>query len=135
VYTGRLVGEVLHGPAKAAAVRTLAEREGLELARCSAYSDSINDLAMLCAVGHAVAVNPDSALRAEAKRRGWQIHDFRTGRKAARVGVPSVVGLGALGGGLAAAQARRRARVRARRPAPARLWGVLTRPALAPRRR
>ena len=31
VYTGRLVGGLLHGQAKAAAVRALAEREGLDL--------------------------------------------------------------------------------------------------------
>ena len=56
--------------------------------RCAAYSDSINDLPMLRLVGRPVAVNPDSALRAEARDRGWEIRDFRTGRKAARVGVP-----------------------------------------------
>ncbi len=33
VYTGRLVGDVLHGEAKAAAVRALAEAEGFDLAR------------------------------------------------------------------------------------------------------
>ena len=47
VYTGRLVGDMLHGPAKAEAIKALAEREGLDLARCSAYSDSYNDLPML----------------------------------------------------------------------------------------
>ena len=41
LYTGRLVGEPLHGPAKAEAVRALAEREGLDLSRCTAYSDSV----------------------------------------------------------------------------------------------
>jgi HAD superfamily hydrolase (TIGR01490 family) len=97
VYTGRLVGEVLHGEAKAAAVRALAERAGLDLSRCAAYSDSINDLPMLSLVGRPVAVNPDSALRVEARRRGWEIRDFRTGRKAARVGVPAALGLGAVG--------------------------------------
>ena len=51
---------------------------------------------MLSAVGTAVAVNPDSELRDIAKARGWQIRDFRTGRKAARIGVPSVLGAGAL---------------------------------------
>ena len=40
IYTGRLVGDVLHGPAKAHAVRALAVREGLNLRRCTAYSDS-----------------------------------------------------------------------------------------------
>jgi HAD superfamily hydrolase (TIGR01490 family) len=112
VYTGRLVGDVLHGEAKAAAVRALAEREGLDLARCSAYSDSINDLPMLSLVGRAVAVNPDSALRAEAKRRGWEVRDFRTGRKAARIGIPTALGLGAAAGGIAAGLAARRAQQR-----------------------
>jgi len=107
-YTGRLVGEPLHGPAKVAAVLALAEREGLDLARCTAYSDSINDVPMLDAVGRAVAVNPDSALRMEARARGWEVRDFRTGRKAAKVGVPTALGLGAVGGGVAAALALRR---------------------------
>ena len=114
VYTGHLVGEVLHGEAKAAAVRALAAREGLDLQHCSAYSDSINDLPLLSLVGRAVAVNPDSALRAEAKRRGWEIRDFRTARKAARVGVPAALALGAAGGGVAAGIAARRAQRRGR---------------------
>src|SRR5919198_893684 len=109
VYTGRLVGEVLHGEAKAAAVRGLAEREGLDLAHCSAYSDSINDLPMLSLVGRPVAVNPDSALRAEAKARGWEIRDFRTGRKAARIGIPAALGVGAAAGAVAGGLAARRA--------------------------
>lgn len=108
LYTGRLVGDVLHGEAKAAAVRALAEREGLDLARCSAYSDSINDIPLLSLVGQAVAVNPDSALRAEAKERGWAIKDFRTGRKAVKIAVPAALGLGAAAGGVAAAAAVRR---------------------------
>jgi HAD superfamily hydrolase (TIGR01490 family) len=109
VYTGALVGDVLHGEAKAAAVRDLARREGLDLSRCSAYSDSINDLPMLSLVGRAVVVNPDSALRAEAKARGWEIRDFRTGRKAARIGIPAALGLGAAAGSVAAGLAARRA--------------------------
>ena len=98
VYTGRLVGTVLHGEAKAAAVRALAEREGLDLTRCTAYSDSINDLPMLSLVGRAVAVNPDSALKAEARSRGWEIRDFRTGRKAAKIGGSTALGLGTVAG-------------------------------------
>jgi HAD superfamily hydrolase (TIGR01490 family) len=101
-YTGRLVGTVLHGQAKADAVQELAAREGLDLARCAAYSDSINDLPMLSLVGRAVAVNPDSALRAEARTRGWEVRDFRTGRKAAKIGVPTALGLGAIAGALVA---------------------------------
>ncbi|MBC7375169.1 MAG: HAD-IB family hydrolase [Frankiales bacterium] len=110
LYTGRLVGEPLHGPAKAEAVRALAEREGLDLTRCTAYSDSHNDVPMLSAVGHAVAVNPDSALREQARARGWDVRDFRTGRKAAKVGVPAAAGAGALAGGVVAGLALRRRR-------------------------
>ncbi|MGL5827019.1 MAG: HAD family hydrolase [Nocardioides sp.] len=87
VYSGRLVGDLLHGPAKGVAVAALAARERLTLAECSAYSDSYNDLPMLSLVGDPCAINPDARLRAHAKAAGWQVHDYRTGRRAARVGV------------------------------------------------
>jgi HAD superfamily hydrolase (TIGR01490 family) len=108
IYTGRLVGEPLHGPAKAEAILALADREGLDLSRCTAYSDSVNDIPMLSTVGTAVAINPDPSLKREARARGWQVRDFRTGRKAARVGVPTVLGAGAVAGGIVAAAAARR---------------------------
>ncbi len=107
-FTGRLVGDILHGLGKAHAVRTLAIREGLNLKRCTAYSDSHNDVPMLSLVGTAVAINPDSDLREVAKNRGWEIRDFRTGRKAAKIGVPTALALGAAGGAVAAAVTRRR---------------------------
>ncbi|MFN2537008.1 MAG: HAD family hydrolase [Mycobacteriales bacterium] len=94
LYTGRLVGEPLHGASKAEAVKALAEREGLDLSRCTAYSDSVNDIPMLSAVGRGVAINPDTGLREAARQNGWEIRDFRTGRKAAKVGVPATAGTG-----------------------------------------
>lgn len=97
VYTGRLVGEMLHGEGKAVAVRAIAEREGLDLERCSAYSDSSNDLPMLSLVGHPVAVNPDAVLRAHAKARGWEIRDYRTGRRVALAGAKTAAAAGAVG--------------------------------------
>jgi HAD superfamily hydrolase (TIGR01490 family) len=116
VYTGQLVGGLMHGPAKAAAITDLAAKEGLDLARCAAYSDSVNDVPMLSAVGRPVAVNPDSALRRVARERGWEVRDFRTGRKAARVAVPAALGAGALAGAVAAAIAfNRRSALRAAR--------------------
>ena len=114
VYTGRLVGGLLHGEAKAAAVASLAEREGLDLARCSAYSDSSNDLPMLQLVGHPNAVNPDTELRAEARRRGWPVHDFRSGRKVTLVALPTAAGVGAVAGGIAAGLALHRKHQRGR---------------------
>jgi HAD superfamily hydrolase (TIGR01490 family) len=118
IYTGRLVGDLMHGPAKAAAITDLARREGLDLSRCAAYSDSVNDLPMLSAVGRAVAVNPDTALRRAARENGWEIRDFRTGRKAAKIAVPAALGAGVVAGGVAAAIALNRRgafRVRHRR--------------------
>ena len=49
----------------------------------------------------------DAALRDVARERGWQIRDFRTARKAARIGVPSALALGAVGGALAAMASRK----------------------------
>jgi HAD superfamily hydrolase (TIGR01490 family) len=104
-FTGRLVGDLLHGPAKAMAVAALAATEDVDLTLCSAYSDSFNDLPLLELVGHPCAVNPDRRLRRHAKAAGWRIHDFRSARRIARAGAP------VLGGLLAARalRARRRA--------------------------
>ena len=108
VYTGRLVGGLLHGEAKAAAVEALAAREGLDLARCSAYSDSANDLPMLRLVGHPTVINPDAELRAEARANHWPVHDFRSGRKATLIALPTAAGAGAVAGGIVAGLAFRR---------------------------
>lgn len=107
VYTGRLVGEPLHGPAKAEAVLRLATQRDLALSECFAYSDSANDIPMLSLVGHPYAVNPDSELRRHARRLDWGIRDFRTARKAARVGLPVAAGLGAAAGATVAGVAVR----------------------------
>jgi len=108
VYTGRLVGDMLHGPAKGEAVKALAEREGLDLDRCSAYSDSYNDLPMLSLVGDPCVINPDAKLRDHAKANGWRIRDYRTGRKAARAGLLAAGLAGAATGTVAAGVAIRR---------------------------
>ncbi|MEU3147444.1 MULTISPECIES: HAD family phosphatase [unclassified Streptomyces] len=110
VYTGKLVGEPLHGPAKAEAVRALAAAENLDLNRCAAYSDSHNDIPMLSLVGHPYAINPDSKLRKHARTEDWRLRDYRTGRKAAKVGIPAAAGVGAVAGGTAAAIAMHRRR-------------------------
>jgi HAD superfamily hydrolase (TIGR01490 family) len=109
-YTGRLVGGLLHGQAKAAAIRALAQREGLDLTRCSAYSDSANDLPMLELVGHPSAVNPDADLARLARSRDWPVHDFRSGRRATLVALPIAAGAGAVAGGITAGLAMRRRR-------------------------
>lgn len=108
IYTGRLRGDLLHGPAKAEAVRALATEHGLDLARCFAYSDSVNDLPMLSLVGHPCAINPDARLLAHAEEQDWQIRDYRTGRRAARLGLLGAAGAGAVTGAVATGLAVRR---------------------------
>lgn len=98
VYTGELVGEMLHGEGKAEAIRAIAEREGLVLEECYAYSDSSNDLPMLSLVGHPCAVNPDSTLRAHARANDWRIRDYRTGRKVVVAGAKTATAAVAAGG-------------------------------------
>lgn len=109
-YTGRLVGGLLHGDAKAAAVQALAEREGLDLSRCAAYSDSLNDMPMLTLVGHPSVVNPEPGLRIEARKRGWPVYDFRSGRRVTMIALPVAAGAGAVAGGVAAGAALNRRR-------------------------
>ncbi|MCH9816129.1 MAG: HAD-IB family hydrolase [Actinomycetia bacterium] len=84
VYTGRMMGKPMHGPAKATAIRALAKDTGFDLAGCYAYSDSANDLPMLESVGHPNAINPDPQLAERAQTEGWPSHDFRGKRVAAR---------------------------------------------------
>jgi HAD superfamily hydrolase (TIGR01490 family) len=91
-YTGRLVGGVMHGPAKAKAVAEVAAERGVILADCAAYSDSINDLPLLESVGHPHAVNPETELKRIALARGWPIHELRTRRRALLIGIPAGLG-------------------------------------------
>lgn len=80
VADGRYTGAIAfyaYGPAKAAAMRDLAERRGYDLAASSAYTDSLTDVPMLEAVGHGFVINPDRALRRLAAERGWTPLAFR----------------------------------------------------------
>ncbi|MBX6724248.1 MAG: HAD family hydrolase [Dactylosporangium sp.] len=80
VKDGRYTGEVAYyaaGPTKAEAARKLAADRGYDLSECYAYSDSVSDIPLLEAVGHATVVNPDRALRRIAAERGWPVLEFR----------------------------------------------------------
>ncbi|MFF1530629.1 HAD family hydrolase [Cellulomonas sp. NPDC058312] len=112
-YTGRLVGDLLHGEAKAAAVRTLAEKEGLDLSRSFAYGDSLNDVPILSEVGFPCAINPEGRLRKHAAEVGWPVREFRGRRNATRRGVDAATVAGsAWVVGLAIRAVRRRIRSR-----------------------
>ena len=80
VVDGRYTGELdfyAYGPAKAEAIKALAEELDIDLEASYAYTDSPTDLPMLELVGNPVPVNPDRALRRIALERGWLIENFR----------------------------------------------------------
>lgn len=81
-YTGELDGPFCYGPGKVEAIEEISRLQGYDLERCWAYSDSASDLPMLEAVGHPVAVNPDSKLERVAGERGWPVVVFSQRTKA-----------------------------------------------------
>jgi HAD superfamily hydrolase (TIGR01490 family) len=88
IYTGKMVGEMLHGICKADAVEKLAVERNFDLKESFAYSDSHNDIPLLSIVGHPQAINPDAFLQVKAIRDGWPIHDFRRARRISKALAP-----------------------------------------------
>jgi HAD superfamily hydrolase (TIGR01490 family) len=83
-FTGRVAGEPCFRAGKLTCVDAwLAGRDqGLrDFHESWFYSDSHNDLPLLDAVTHAVAVDPDPILAGHAAARGWQIVSWRGGQK------------------------------------------------------
>jgi HAD superfamily hydrolase (TIGR01490 family) len=116
-YTGRLEGPFVYGPGKVEAMEAFAARHEIDLEDSYAYSDSLSDLPMLCAVGHPVAVNPDPPLAALAREEGWQTMRFeRLGRRLVAVAVTLLATVAGFGASRVAAGRRkpppRRLRVR-----------------------
>lgn len=74
-YTGRLVGPLCHGSAKAARVRAALAEQQLDLDDCAVYSDSVHDLPLLAGAGSPYAVNPDAELEQIARRNRWWVLD------------------------------------------------------------
>lgn len=66
-----------YAKAKLELARSWCDRNGVDLAQCAAYGDSIQDAWLLNAVGMPVAVNPDRQLRRLATERRWRIVDTR----------------------------------------------------------
>ncbi|TMK68934.1 MAG: HAD family hydrolase [Actinobacteria bacterium] len=106
LLTGRIVEPFVYGEGKVAKMRDFAEEHDIDLAASWAYSDSVSDLPMLRAVGHPVAVNPDTELAEIAVEEGWRVMRFeRLGRQLAIAGATLVA---AAVGGTGTVLARRR---------------------------
>jgi HAD superfamily hydrolase (TIGR01490 family) len=79
VATGNVLGKLLAENEKAVSIREYAEREGIDLADCCAFSDSSADVPMLSEVGHPVATNPTRRLRRLAEEQNWPIMELGDG--------------------------------------------------------
>nr|HPH14542.1 HAD-IB family phosphatase [Burkholderiaceae bacterium] len=75
VFTGRATGILNMREGKVTRLQAWLTASGQQLRDMdsTAYSDSINDLPLLQAVNHAVAVDPDALLREQAVARGWRV--------------------------------------------------------------
>ncbi len=66
-----------YGDGKLDVARLIAEQEKVSLADCYFYSDNIDDIVLLEAVGHPHAVNPDKKLLRVAEKKGWPILHYK----------------------------------------------------------
>ncbi len=73
VMTGRLATRPPVGEARADWLRRYTAEHGLDPAQAYAYADSYSDRALLDAVGHPHAVDPDTRLLRHAVRRRWPV--------------------------------------------------------------
>ncbi|MBQ75878.1 MAG: HAD-IB family hydrolase [Gammaproteobacteria bacterium] len=76
-YTGNIVGTPSFAQGKVTRLNQWLEGRSKDLSGSFFYTDSHNDLPLLKLVDHPVAVDPDDTLRAEAKKRQWQILSLR----------------------------------------------------------
>lgn len=72
-YSGKVSGIPCFREGKVERLNDWLESKQLKFEHTWFYSDSHNDLPLLQAVDHPVAVNPDPQLKAEAEQLGWPI--------------------------------------------------------------
>lgn len=76
-YTGRVAGTPCFQSGKVERLQHWLEQSAQNLEGAWFYSDSHNDLPLLEAVPHPVAVDPDPILEETALKRGWPIRTLR----------------------------------------------------------
>jgi HAD superfamily hydrolase (TIGR01490 family) len=80
VATGKVLPPLVAENEKATIITEYAKREGIDLQRSCAFSDSTSDIPMLEVTGHPVATNPTRRLRRVADRQGWPVITLRDRR-------------------------------------------------------
>ena len=76
-YIGQVAGVPCYQEGKVTRINQWLAETGLSLNGSYFYSDSRNDLPLLQAASHPVAVDPDDTLRAIAVERGWPVISLR----------------------------------------------------------
>ena len=76
IATGKMLHPLVAGPEKAKIMVDDAQKNGYDLKKCHAYSDSFSDVPMLSVVGHAFCINPSKKLRQLAQAYRWPILDI-----------------------------------------------------------
>lgn len=72
-FSGRTTGVLTYREGKVTRLRQWLQETGETLQGASFYSDSRNDLPLLCEVSQPRAVNPDPVLAAHADKAGWPV--------------------------------------------------------------
>lgn len=87
VMTDELLPPVCFREGKRERVRRVCEQFDVDLSSSWLYSDSVADTPLFERVGHPVVINPKAPFRVEAKRRGWEVREWK-GRWAAAKSQP-----------------------------------------------
>ena len=75
-FTGMLDGTPCYGAAKLSMARAFAKGRRISMKKSYFYSNGSEDIPLLRAVGHPVAIGPDSGLKKTAAENGWPVHEF-----------------------------------------------------------
>ncbi len=75
-FTGNIVRPLCFGEGKVIAAESLAANHGVELGQSFFYTDSDDDLELLERVGKQRVLNPNTKLKAIAKKRDWPVEAF-----------------------------------------------------------
>lgn len=76
VFTGEVLEPIVYARGKLTAAEEFATARGVDLADCWFYTDGLEDLPLLEAVGHPRPINPEPSLTEVARRRDWPVRRF-----------------------------------------------------------
>jgi putative phosphoserine phosphatase/1-acylglycerol-3-phosphate O-acyltransferase len=80
LLTGKVAGRALWGDGKIAAVLEFLAEHNIDASASHAYANGDEDVPLLAGVGNPHPVNPQPELAREARRRGWPVLAFQSGK-------------------------------------------------------